>query len=187
MTNQLLGRPKYDSRQKLIAATRELLSERGYSATSPKMILERAKLGQGSLYYHFAGKEDLAVATIESMAQASLRVIQRVSTSKALEAGASNLVAQHSNSAPDAKTHPSVDVEHALQELVRRRDGQALVRLLTDPASTELPCLSAAVHWWADSLQAQLAVSPHKVGTMHPVLAIALGEALLSMDKRDEI
>lgn len=187
MTIQPVGRPKYDARQKLIAATRELLSERGYSATSPKMILHRAKLGHGSLYYHFDGKEGLAVATIESMAQASLRVFQRVSTSKALEAGAFNLVAQHSNSGPAAKTEPSVDVEQALRELVRRRDGRALVRLLADPASAELPRLGAAVHWWEDSLQAQLAASHHTAVTTQPVLAMGLGEALLSVGKRDEL
>lgn len=187
MTNQVLGRPKYDSRQKLIAATRELLSERGYSATSPKMILQRAKLGQGSLYYHFAGKEDLAVVTIESLAQASLRVFQHVSTSKALEAGAFDLDTQHSNPALAAKTEPYVDVKQALHELVRRREGQALVRLLADPASAELPRLRAAVRWWADSLRAQLAASHHNADTTHPVLAMALGEALLAVGKREQI
>lgn len=176
MTIQPVGRPKYDARQKLIAATRELLSERGYSAPSPKMILHRAKLGQGSLYYHFDGKEELAVATIESMAQASLRLLQRVSTSHVLEIDAFNLVAQDSNSAPAAKTEPSGDVAEVWRELVRRHDSRSLMRLLSDPASAELPRLSAAVHWWADSIQSQLPASHHTAVTTQPVLAMGLGK-----------
>ncbi|MEX2377217.1 MAG: TetR family transcriptional regulator, partial [Dehalococcoidia bacterium] len=42
------GRPAYDSKQKLVVATCALLAERGYEATSPKMILDRAGVGQGS-------------------------------------------------------------------------------------------------------------------------------------------
>ncbi|MFJ3490654.1 TetR/AcrR family transcriptional regulator [Leifsonia aquatica] len=57
-----------DTRTRLIEATRELLWERGYSATSPREILKRADAGQGSMYHHFAGKEELAVAAIEESA-----------------------------------------------------------------------------------------------------------------------
>ena len=39
----------------------ELLWERGYAATSPKDVLERAGAGQGSMYHHFSGKHELAV------------------------------------------------------------------------------------------------------------------------------
>lgn len=48
MTIQQVVRPKYDAREKLIAVTRELLFKRGYSATRPETILQRAKLGKGS-------------------------------------------------------------------------------------------------------------------------------------------
>ncbi|MEV6106355.1 helix-turn-helix domain-containing protein [Streptomyces sp. NPDC051940] len=49
---------------RLIDATRELLWERGYTGTSPKAIQQRAGAGQGSMYHHFAGKQDLALAAI---------------------------------------------------------------------------------------------------------------------------
>ncbi|MGW2280096.1 TetR/AcrR family transcriptional regulator [Streptomyces sp. NPDC001770] len=49
---------------RLIESTRELLWERGYAATSPKAILQRAGAGQGSMYHHFTGKSDLALAAI---------------------------------------------------------------------------------------------------------------------------
>lgn len=57
-----------DTRQRLIDSTRELLWERGYVGTSPKAIQERSGAGQGSMYHHFHGKRDLALAAIEQNA-----------------------------------------------------------------------------------------------------------------------
>ncbi|KAB1988956.1 TetR/AcrR family transcriptional regulator [Streptomyces triticiradicis] len=54
---------------RLIESTRELLWERGYVGTSPKAILERAGAGQGSMYHHFRGKPDLALAAIRRTAE----------------------------------------------------------------------------------------------------------------------
>ncbi|MFJ9057894.1 MULTISPECIES: TetR/AcrR family transcriptional regulator [unclassified Streptomyces] len=50
--------------ERLIEATQELLWERGYVGTSPKAIQQRAGAGQGSMYHHFAGKPDLALAAV---------------------------------------------------------------------------------------------------------------------------
>ncbi|MCX3062241.1 TetR/AcrR family transcriptional regulator [Streptomyces beihaiensis] len=52
------------TQERLIETTRELLWERGYVGTSPKAILQRAGVGQGSMYHHFTGKPDLALAAI---------------------------------------------------------------------------------------------------------------------------
>jgi len=57
------------SRQRLIDGMADLLWERGYVGTSPAAILERSGVGQGSLYHHFGGKQDLAVAAIEANAE----------------------------------------------------------------------------------------------------------------------
>jgi AcrR family transcriptional regulator len=54
---------------RLIESTRELLWERGYVGTSPKAILERSGAGQGSMYHHFKGKPDLALAAIRRTAE----------------------------------------------------------------------------------------------------------------------
>ncbi|MEW9549500.1 TetR/AcrR family transcriptional regulator [Nonomuraea sp. NPDC050783] len=51
-------------RERLIESTRELLWERGYVGTSPKAIQQRSGAGQGSMYHHFRGKPDLALAAI---------------------------------------------------------------------------------------------------------------------------
>lgn len=57
------------TRQRLVDAMADLLWERGYVGTSPAAILERSGVGQGSLYHHFSGKQDLAVAAIEANAE----------------------------------------------------------------------------------------------------------------------
>jgi len=50
------------SAERLIASMQELLWERGYSGTSPRAVQKMADVGQGSMYHHFQGKADLAVA-----------------------------------------------------------------------------------------------------------------------------
>lgn len=55
--------------ERLIESTRELLWERGYVGTSPKAIQQHAGAGQGSMYHHFTGKPDLALAAIRRTAQ----------------------------------------------------------------------------------------------------------------------
>jgi AcrR family transcriptional regulator len=59
-----------DARERLVLSTQELLWERGYTATSPRAIQDRAGAGQGSMYHHFGGKADLARAALERTAAA---------------------------------------------------------------------------------------------------------------------
>lgn len=54
-----------DSRARLVQAMSDLMWERGYAATSPREVRERAGVGQGSMYHHFAGKRELAMAALE--------------------------------------------------------------------------------------------------------------------------
>lgn len=51
---------KQNTKEKLVKAMAYLLLEKGFASTSPNDILIRAGVGQGSLYHHFSGKEDLA-------------------------------------------------------------------------------------------------------------------------------
>jgi TetR/AcrR family transcriptional repressor of nem operon len=55
-----------DTKERLIVAMKELLWERGYAATSPRAVLDRAGVGQGSMYHHFADKADLAATALNS-------------------------------------------------------------------------------------------------------------------------
>ena len=65
------------SREQLTGAMAELMWERGYAATSPRDVMDRAGVGQGSMYHHFSGKHALAVealagATRDAMRESSL-------------------------------------------------------------------------------------------------------------------
>ena len=55
------------SRDQLTAAMADLLWERGYAATSPRDVMARAGVGQGSMYHHFSGKHDLAVEALSEV------------------------------------------------------------------------------------------------------------------------
>ncbi|GAA3398487.1 TetR/AcrR family transcriptional regulator [Streptomyces roseoviridis] len=64
--------------ERLIEATRSLLWERGYVGTSPKAIQQAAGAGQGSMYHHFTGKPDLALAAIRRTAEEMRAAAERV-------------------------------------------------------------------------------------------------------------
>jgi AcrR family transcriptional regulator len=49
----------------LIDATKTLLWEKGYDATSPRAIQALSRAGQGSFYHHFRSKKALAAAAME--------------------------------------------------------------------------------------------------------------------------
>ncbi|MFT4125436.1 MAG: TetR/AcrR family transcriptional regulator [Gordonia sp. (in: high G+C Gram-positive bacteria)] len=55
------------SREQLTGAMAELLWERGYAATSPRDVMARAGVGQGSMYHHFRGKHELAVEAMSAV------------------------------------------------------------------------------------------------------------------------
>lgn len=54
-----------DSKERLVVAMSDLMWERGYAATTPREVRERSGVGQGSMYHHFAGKRELALAALE--------------------------------------------------------------------------------------------------------------------------
>ena len=55
-----------NTKEKLIKTMIMLLWERGYAATSPKAIQKKSGVGQGSMYHHFSGKKELAIAAIQN-------------------------------------------------------------------------------------------------------------------------
>ncbi len=54
-------------REDIIEATKELLWQKGYEATSPRDIQDRSHAGQGSFYHHFPSKQALARVAIDEM------------------------------------------------------------------------------------------------------------------------
>jgi AcrR family transcriptional regulator len=124
------------TRDQLIDSTRELLWERGYVGTSPKAIQQRAGAGQGSMYHHFAGKRELALAAVRRSADELL-------------------------AAADAQLRtPGTAVERVTAYLRREREvlrGCPIGRLTQDPDIVADPQLRAPIDETLTLLQAKLA------------------------------
>ncbi|MGW4805779.1 TetR/AcrR family transcriptional regulator [Kitasatospora sp. NPDC004272] len=121
---------------RLVEATRDLLWERGYTGTSPKAIQQRAGAGQGSMYHHFAGKPELALAAITRTA-GELRGL-----------------------AEELLSGPGTAVERVTAYLRRERDvlrGCPIGRLTQDPDVMADPVLRAPVEETLGWLRGRLA------------------------------
>ncbi|MEN3540749.1 TetR/AcrR family transcriptional regulator [Microbispora sp. ZYX-F-249] len=125
---------------RLIESTRELLWERGYVGTSPRAIQQRAGAGQGSMYHHFSGKPDLALAAIGR-------------TAEEMRAGVEEILGG-----------PGTAVERVSAYLRREREvlrGCPIGRLTQDPEVMADPALRRPVEetfgWLRDRLAAVLA------------------------------
>jgi TetR/AcrR family transcriptional repressor of nem operon len=53
------------SKERILAAAKELFLARGYAATTVDAICEKAGLTKGSIYYFFDSKEDLGLAVLD--------------------------------------------------------------------------------------------------------------------------
>lgn len=59
---------KRDERvRRIVATAAEVLGERGYEGTNLEDVAERLDVTKGSLYYYFAGKDELATAAVETL------------------------------------------------------------------------------------------------------------------------
>ncbi len=65
-------------RESLLDAAKNLLWEHGYEAMSPAKVLAASGAGQGSLYHHFKGKKDLALAALEQVSAEMQSEIHRL-------------------------------------------------------------------------------------------------------------
>jgi len=62
-------RRRADTRARLLAAARELFAEQGVGATRTGEITERADVAAGSLYNHFADKDEIVEALLGEIAE----------------------------------------------------------------------------------------------------------------------
>ena len=65
-------------RQDIIDATKTLLWEHGYQATSPRRIQELSNAGQGCFYHHFKSKKELVAKTLEEVCDERIAEFDRV-------------------------------------------------------------------------------------------------------------
>src|SRR5690242_21545131 len=62
------------TRATIITAAADLFDRQGYESTSLSDIVEHAQVTKGTLYFHFAAKEDLAQAIMEIQSRVSRQV-----------------------------------------------------------------------------------------------------------------
>jgi AcrR family transcriptional regulator len=63
------------TRERLLASAQQLIEEGGYSAASVAAITDRAGLAAGTLYRHFASKEELFVELFRAVCDRELRAM----------------------------------------------------------------------------------------------------------------
>ncbi len=81
MTEVLTG-----TRERLLQAAREVIEDAGYGGASVAAIAERAGVATGTLYRHFASKEDLFVEVFRSVCSGEERAMR--AAAEAMPAGA---------------------------------------------------------------------------------------------------
>ena len=82
MTNRV-GRPRSrgpqnpgrTAREEILDAAAALFGEAGYAATSTRAIADRVGIRQASLYYHFAGKDEILLELLEASVRPTLDVV----------------------------------------------------------------------------------------------------------------
>jgi AcrR family transcriptional regulator len=71
-----MGAVATGTRERLLVAARELIEEGGYGAASVLAIAERAGVAAGTLYRHFASKEELFVEVVRSVCEREERAMR---------------------------------------------------------------------------------------------------------------
>jgi AcrR family transcriptional regulator len=108
------------TRERLLRSARELIEEDGYGGASVLAIAERAGVASGTLYRHFASKEELFVEVFRSVCDREMR---------AMAAAAAAMPAQ----APHVDRMVTVLATFAERALSRPRLAWALIAEPVDP------------------------------------------------------
>lgn len=66
------------ARERLLDATDRLLASRGFRRMTVAQVAAAAEVGKGSVYLHFASKDDLALACLDRMAERVLARMRRI-------------------------------------------------------------------------------------------------------------
>jgi AcrR family transcriptional regulator len=109
-----------ETRERLLGAARELIEEGGYAAASVSAIAERAGVAAGTLYRHFASKEELFVQVFRQVCAGEERAMRLAGESMPA-------------SAPAAERLQEVLATFAQRALRNRRLAWALIAEPVDP------------------------------------------------------
>lgn len=96
------GRPRHvaepagatgSAREQILEAAAALFVEQGFAATSTRAIAERVGIRQASLYYHFAGKDDLLEELLDASVRPTLEVAAELGSASSPQEAAAALEA----------------------------------------------------------------------------------------------
>ncbi|HLZ60424.1 MAG TPA: TetR/AcrR family transcriptional regulator [Ktedonosporobacter sp.] len=79
----LREKQRQEREELILQVAKEVLLEKGYYEASMDEIATRVGIAKGTLYLHFAKKEDLVVALLEGELKSSLRSIERIRQTEA--------------------------------------------------------------------------------------------------------
>ena len=104
-----MGTVAAGTRERLLSAARELIEEGGYGAASVLAIAERAGVAAGTLYRHFASKEELFVEVFRSVCEREVRAMRAAAARCRRRRRASSAWRRCSPRSPDGRcaTHGS--------------------------------------------------------------------------------
>ncbi len=91
----LRERQRQEREQLILQAAEELLLERGYHDTSIDDIAAHVGISKGTVYLHFASKEDLVFALFERSLQGFLRAIETILSSAATPRAKLQAIIEH--------------------------------------------------------------------------------------------
>ena len=169
-TRRTQSERRAQTRAALIAAGRDLFTERGFAGAGREEIVERAGLTRGALYHHFASKEELFAVVYEEIEREVTEavVVAAVVTSDPVEGlrlGAFAFL--DAASMPDVRRVVLLDGPAVLSAEVRHdialryglglvlealRAAEAAGRLVVGPVDLLAPVLLAALHEAATSI-----------------------------------
>ncbi|HEX4672976.1 MAG TPA: helix-turn-helix domain-containing protein, partial [Solirubrobacteraceae bacterium] len=83
MTDQLVA----PTRERLLTSAQELIEEGGYGAATVIAIADRAGVAAGTLYRHFASKEELFVEVFRTVCDREVRAMRAAADAMPEESG----------------------------------------------------------------------------------------------------
>jgi AcrR family transcriptional regulator len=150
-TTRKMAQRKQAHRRALILAAIALLAQRGYHATSVRMIAKAARSSTGGFYFHFRNKADVCAVILELFAEVIARVLQRAAASprpampQQLYAAVRDLVLLMTEN-PDAARILIMESSSALDariEKIRREIAENSARLFQQLLAKFAPALPA--------------------------------------------
>lgn len=122
----------------ILQATEEVLLEKGYHEMSMEEIASRVGIAKGTLYLHFAKKEDLVYAIVERQMQTQLQTVERIVSSPGSAQEKLGAIMHAMYSGLSAKRmqflyaiHNSVDLKNVMKERYRQT-SQPVIQRVTD-------------------------------------------------------